>query len=175
MTDLPGASGKMCNWEVVEAVEGAMDVLRHVSKVADIYIATGALDSTAQEIEAAFSRVGLSQFVAGYFCRENLGVEKGTSEFFPAIIDRLGQPASAIAMVGESNESIQGTAYNMHLFVRSLRSHYCTKRRILYAAPDLGVRRIGKSESSRCQIERKTKIESLLSLDPHRELGRQLL
>jgi len=32
MVDFPGVPGKMCNWDVVEAVDGAKEALEHLSK-----------------------------------------------------------------------------------------------------------------------------------------------
>ncbi|MFT5722223.1 MAG: FMN phosphatase YigB (HAD superfamily) [Motiliproteus sp.] len=102
MLDFPDVSGKMCDWEVVEAVEGAVEALAYLSRQAKIYVATGAADSTELEIEKAFARVGLSRFISGYFCRANLGISKGNPEFFPTIINRLGVSADRVAMVGDS-------------------------------------------------------------------------
>ena len=68
----------------------------------NIYIATGAADSTAQEIKSAFDRVELSQYISGYFCKENIGLEKGTAVFLNAIISTLAIPVSNITMVGDS-------------------------------------------------------------------------
>ena len=102
MVDFPGSPGKMCDWEVVETVDGAREALEHLSRKAEIYIATGAAESTATEIKKALARVGLDNFVTGYFCKANLGVNKGSPGFFPAIVNQLGQPVSCIAMVGDS-------------------------------------------------------------------------
>ena len=102
MIDFPGVPGKMCNWDVVEMVEGAKEVLSYLSKSAEIYIATGAAESTELEIQQAFDRVGLSQFITGYFCRSNTGQVKGTPQFLEHILEKLGKPASSVAMVGDS-------------------------------------------------------------------------
>jgi putative hydrolase of the HAD superfamily len=71
MVDFPSVPGKMCDWEVVEAVNGAKEVLEALSKHSQIYVATGAADSTELEIKRAFERVGLNQFISGYFCKAN--------------------------------------------------------------------------------------------------------
>ena len=102
MIDFPGIPGKMCDWDVVEAVDGAREVLEHLSHYAQIYIATGAAESTELDIQQAFERVGLSQFLSGYFCKANLGASKGSPEFLPAILAKLAKPVSCIAMVGDS-------------------------------------------------------------------------
>jgi len=102
MVDFPGVPGKMCDWEVVEAIDGAKNTLEFLSKTAKIYIATGASESTEPEIQSAFERVGLDQFITGYFCKANLHVSKGFPGFLEAIVARLGKPVSCIAMVGDS-------------------------------------------------------------------------
>jgi len=102
MVDFPGVPGKMCDWEVVEAIDGAKETLECLSQTAEIYIATGAAESTEIEIKRAFERVGLDQFITGYFCKANLCVSKGSPGFFEEIIARLGKPVSCIAMVGDS-------------------------------------------------------------------------
>ena len=102
MVDFPGVCGKMCGWDVVEAVDGAHEVLKDLSQHTRVYIATGAADSSEADIEKAFERVGLSQYITGYFCQANIGAAKGTPEFLPAIVDRLGVPKEHIVMVGDS-------------------------------------------------------------------------
>jgi phosphoglycolate phosphatase-like HAD superfamily hydrolase len=81
MVDFPDVIGKMCDWEVVKAVSGAKEALEVLSKHSQIYVATGAADSTELEIKLAFERVGLSQFISGSFCKANLGLSKGSPEF----------------------------------------------------------------------------------------------
>ena len=102
MVDFPGVTGKMCDWEIVEAVTGAKETLEELSKQSKIYIATGAADSTELEIQQAFERVGLSQYITGYFCKANLGLSKGSPEFLESILDKLKVPSSSVAMVGDN-------------------------------------------------------------------------
>jgi putative hydrolase of the HAD superfamily len=102
MVDFPGVTGKMCDWEIVEAVTGAKETLEELSKQSQIYIATGAADSTEVEIQRAFERVGLNQFISGYFCKANLGLSKGSPEFLESILDKLKVPSSSVAMVGDN-------------------------------------------------------------------------
>ncbi len=99
--DFPEVSGKMCNWQVVEAVSGAKEALENLSKTSKIYIATGAADSTEVEIQMAFERVGLNQYISGYFCKENVGISKGSTKFLESIINKLTVPLSSIVMVGD--------------------------------------------------------------------------
>ncbi|MGR6831358.1 HAD family hydrolase [Aliivibrio wodanis] len=105
MVDFPNTQGKMCDWETVQAVDGASKMLASLSQKGHLlYVATGADDSSVQDIELAFERVGLSQFISGYFCKSNLGLSKGSSEFYQRIADRLGVEPSQLTMVGDSLE-----------------------------------------------------------------------
>jgi len=104
MVDFPSVTGKMCDWEVVEAVNGAKEALDALSKHSQIYVATGAADSTELEIKRAFERVGLNQFISGYFCKANLGLSKGTPEFLNSILEKLKIPSENVAMVGDNFE-----------------------------------------------------------------------
>ncbi len=104
MVDYPDEAGKMCDWETVKAVEGALKALQHISKNAEVYIATAAALSTEAEIKAAFARVGLDVYITGYFCKANLGEVKGTPAFLPAILKKLKKEANQITMVGDTFE-----------------------------------------------------------------------
>jgi len=102
MVDLPGLPGKMCDWETVDAVEGAEEALKYLSRKSKIYIATGAAQSTEADIEVAFSRVGLNMYISGYFCKSNLGIKKGSPEFLSKILQKLGKEPSQVTMVGDN-------------------------------------------------------------------------
>ena len=102
MVDFPGIPGKMGDWKTIEAVEGAEEALKFISKKAQVYIATGAAESTEVEIKNAFNRVGLDKYIAGYFCKSNLGIEKGTTDFLSSILAKLGKEPNQVTMVGDS-------------------------------------------------------------------------
>ena len=78
------------------------EALQHLSKSSKIYIATGAKESTENEIRFAFERVGLAQYISGYFCRASLGVEKGSPAFFLQILKQLNKHPDEVTMVGNS-------------------------------------------------------------------------
>lgn len=104
MVNFPDQSGKMCDWPVVEPIDGALETLEYLSKHHRVYVATNAADSSEQDIQRAFSRVGLDKFISGYFCKSNLGVDKMSLDFFPAILARLNVPSSRVTMVGDTLE-----------------------------------------------------------------------
>lgn len=104
MVDFPDQTGKMCHWVNVQAVEGALETLDKLSKIHTIYVATNAADSSERDIKLAFERVGLAQFITGYFCKSNLGVGKGSPKFFERIMEALSLDCQAFVMVGDSYE-----------------------------------------------------------------------
>lgn len=104
MVNFPDQSGKMCDWPTVEPIDGALETLEYLSQYHQVYIATNAADSSEQDIQQAFSRVGLDKFISGYFCKANLGIDKASPDFFPTIISRLNVPASSVTMVGDTLE-----------------------------------------------------------------------
>ena len=104
MTDFPDAQGKMCDWEIVQEVSGAQALLAELSKHHNIYIATNAADSSKTEIIRAFERVGLSQYIDGYFCKANIGLSKYEQGFYPAIILQLVIKPQEITMIGDTLE-----------------------------------------------------------------------
>ena len=104
MIDFPDAQGKMCDWETVQEVSGAKALLSQLSKHHNMYIATNAADSSKDDIISAFERVGLSQYIDGYFCKASIGLSKYDSGFYPAIIAKLGVKPQDITMVGDTLE-----------------------------------------------------------------------
>ncbi|GAL25960.1 acetyltransferase [Vibrio variabilis] len=104
MFDDPSQQGKMCDWTEVRAVEGAVDLLKGLSALCPVYVATNAQDSTEKDIHKAFERVGLAQYLSGYFCYSNLGVTKDDAEFFPTIASRLNVSPERLVMTGDQTQ-----------------------------------------------------------------------
>lgn len=102
MVDFTEQPGKMCDWPEVRAVDGALATLAQLSRQHAIYIATNAADSAEADIHAAFSRVGLAPFIRGYFCKANLGIGKGSPEFFERLAAALAVPTGQLLMVGDN-------------------------------------------------------------------------
>lgn len=105
MVDFPGVPGRMCDWERVEAVEGAHGTLRVLSAQAKMYIATSAAESRPEEIENAFKRVELAEYISGYFCRYNTGFSKPDVRFYQSILSQLDSRPQKTVMVGDSIEN----------------------------------------------------------------------
>ncbi|QSX34485.1 HAD family hydrolase [Shewanella avicenniae] len=102
MVDFVEQQGKMCDWPTVALVDGALDVLKQLAEHHPIYVATNAADSVEADIQLAFERVGLAPYIAGYFCKANLGIGKGTPAFFHKILNTLNVEPEAVIMVGDS-------------------------------------------------------------------------
>ncbi|MBW3694728.1 HAD family hydrolase [Vibrio sp. T187] len=101
MVDFPEKSGKMCDWDYVEVMPNARETLQTLSQSHQVYVATSAADSTEAEIRTAFERVGLNEFIDGYFCVANLGIPKNCPEFYQAILRELDVDISKVVMVGD--------------------------------------------------------------------------
>ncbi len=104
MVDTPGIKGKMCDWEHVEATRFAKETLKKISLISNIYVATAAAESTPEDIEKAFKRVGLNKYITGYFCKQNTGFTKPSPEFYKAIVKSLSVNCNRITMVGDNLE-----------------------------------------------------------------------
>ncbi|WP_417594877.1 HAD family hydrolase [Oceanospirillum sp.] len=102
MVDFPEMTGKMKDWPKVQMMPEADRVLAELSQSARLFVATGAADSAESDIRAAFERVGLCTYIEGYFCQNNLGIGKGTPDFYRAIIKQLGVTPDQCTMVGDN-------------------------------------------------------------------------
>ena len=105
MVDTPNQTGKMRFWDQVQAVSGAKQTLALLSQEHRIFVATNAVDSSVEDVKIAFDRVELSNYIEGYFCKDNLGVGKGSSHFFQAILQTLSVDATQVTMIGDSLEN----------------------------------------------------------------------
>lgn len=102
MVDNPNLPGKMCDWGSVEAVAGARQTLAHLADKHTLYVASGAQDSSAEDIQKALQRVEMAQYIRGYFCPASIGIAKGEPEFLPEIMRCLAKPATQLCMIGDS-------------------------------------------------------------------------
>ena len=104
MVDFPHAQGKMCDWEHVETVPQAKETLAQLTQDHQVFIATSASDSVMEDVQKAFQRVGLDQYLSGYFCFANLGIAKNQPDFYLAVAKQLGVEPSQLTMVGDLPE-----------------------------------------------------------------------
>ena len=83
---------------------GAAEALASLCRVARLYVASGATESTAEDIRMALGRVGLDRYVSGCFCRQNTGFQKPDPQFYRAVLRILGARPEHVTMVGDSLE-----------------------------------------------------------------------
>lgn len=102
--DDPTQHGKMLHWPTILAMPGAKETLKHLCASHAIYVATNAQDSNESEILQAFQRVELDQYISGYFCKANLGIDKNDSTYYSRIADKLNVRCNQLVMVGDTLE-----------------------------------------------------------------------
>lgn len=102
MEDLPGMEGKMCDWPRIEVIDGAAETLAELSKTHDIYVASGAQESTAEDIQQVFQRANLDDYICDYFCPNKLGLRKGSPAFLLRVLMAIKRPPLYVTVVGDS-------------------------------------------------------------------------
>lgn len=103
MVDFKDKPGPMKDWDFVQEVSGASELLSDLSVMSKLYVATGA-NCSPENIEAALSRVHLSQYIEGYFCPSIIGCGKPSIDFYSGIASRLGVTENKVTMIGDSLE-----------------------------------------------------------------------
>jgi len=103
MTDfnLPGA---MCDWDTVEAIDGAVDVCRDLSQRFLLVIATNGSVSGAGEVKKALARVGLDTFFKKIYAQKDIGFGKPDKRLFDHIMKDLNAMPEECVMIGDNIE-----------------------------------------------------------------------
>lgn len=104
MVDFPSEKGPMYAWPEVQAVPGAEDLLRELSRFSDCFIATNAKDSSEADIRRALARVRMDRYISDIFCYMNTGVEKPDKAFFLKIYSKLKADKKQTVLIGDSLE-----------------------------------------------------------------------
>jgi putative hydrolase of the HAD superfamily len=102
MVDDPRMDTPMCQWPMVEIVDGAEEVLRALHARRTIVMATGAAQSGEADIRAALQRVNLAHFFDRIFCFKNTGLRKPSVEFYRYILEALQTSPADVLMVGDN-------------------------------------------------------------------------
>jgi len=105
-----GLPGPMVEWPTVEMVPGAGEALALLEDRTLCYVASGAASSNGALALAALERVGLAHWFSGAFTAKELGAPKTDPAFYRALLQRIGLPAEACVMVGDSYEADVTTA-----------------------------------------------------------------
>lgn len=104
MADLPGQSGPMCDWPVVQLMPNALEALEQLSKSATCHLATNARDSQPEQIRAALQRVGLDTYISRIYCLNSVEHPKPSPSFFEFIQQDLQCESAELVMVGDDLE-----------------------------------------------------------------------
>ena len=105
MRNLPGYSGPMVHWPVVEIVPGAEQALSALQPAYKLALATNAQDSGTELVRAALHRVGLEGYFDFVLTARDLGADKPDPRFFQALLQRLGSAADKTVMVGDDYQT----------------------------------------------------------------------
>jgi predicted HAD superfamily phosphohydrolase YqeG len=110
MRVFPQFHGAMVNWPKVEPMPGIVDACSSLSRQYQLYIATNAADSNAQEISRALSRIGVDSYFSHNFTSGELGCTKPSTAYYEQILSNLGLSSDKVIMVGDDlNADILGS------------------------------------------------------------------
>ncbi|MFZ4855586.1 MAG: HAD family hydrolase [Desulfuromonadaceae bacterium] len=104
MKDDPTLKTPMYKWPIVEAVDGAEEVLRTLHPQRTIVMATSAAQSDEADIRRALERVKLNSYFDHIFCFKNSRFRKPSEDFYRHIVKSLKVEPSDILMVGDNFE-----------------------------------------------------------------------
>lgn len=105
MRDFPNETGKMCEWQKVEAMPNAEKALKELSQLTNCYIATNAIDSNKEDIIKALKRVNLHCYFKGIFCYKEIGHLKPSKEYFETIKKKINVNSEDLIIVGDNLDS----------------------------------------------------------------------
>ncbi|MHB8133283.1 MAG: HAD-IA family hydrolase [Anaerolineaceae bacterium] len=97
----PQYSGKMKNWPELIAVPDAQQILKELSNHFQIFVASNAEDSNAQDVSEAMLRVGLNDYIQQYFTVNELGTKKPDLSFYKNLCAELQKSPEEIIMIGD--------------------------------------------------------------------------
>ncbi len=101
MRVFPEYQGAMVDWPQVAAVDGAAEALRPLSGRFRLYVATNAVDSSADQVKAALDRAGLGDFFEQVFTMHELGSRKPHPDFFTNLAAKIGERPADCVMIGD--------------------------------------------------------------------------
>ena len=109
-------SGKMINWPELEIVSGADHILKTLSQVFEIVIASNAEDSDAMDVKKAMQRVGLSSYIHQYFTVNELKAKKPDPLFYKNLMSALNKSADQLIMIGDDYQKdiLSAVSVGMH-------------------------------------------------------------
>ncbi len=99
-----GLEGPMSQWEKVDWIPGAEELLQKLQGAYKCVIATSADHSDTQEMKAALARVRADQYFQSFYSQKELGVKKPDPRFFSTIAKLEGQSPENCLMIGNLYE-----------------------------------------------------------------------
>lgn len=101
MVDDGQFTGKMMDWPVVQAIEGAYDTLKMLSSEYQLVLASNAEDSSTLDISRALGLVNLDSFFHQIFTCNELSAKKPNLIFYQNLVEKMNQPVEKVVMVGD--------------------------------------------------------------------------
>jgi putative hydrolase of the HAD superfamily len=116
MRDFPAYPGPMAYWPEVEAVAGIETALQQLRKDFICCLASNAVDSDADLVGLALSRVNLRQYFQYLFTSRELGFKKPDPAFYRELLRMMNlQPEDCIAVGNDYEKDIlQAKLIGMH-------------------------------------------------------------
>ncbi len=96
--------GPMCEWEHVEAVDGAAEVCNMLSKNTILAVVTNGSESGAEEVQKALARVGFESYITRIFAQKDIGMGKPDPALFAHVLYELHMRPQDCVMVGDNLE-----------------------------------------------------------------------
>jgi len=96
--------GPMAEWDKVDWIPGAEEVLKVLSEKYKCIIATSADHSGTDEMIAALKLVGADKYFHHFFSSQQLGFKKPDPRFFSSITKNLSVVAAECVMIGNFYE-----------------------------------------------------------------------
>lgn len=116
MRDDPAQPGPMADWEHVEAIPGAQEILQQLSCSYTLAVATNAGASDTALMRKALRRIDVEKYFAWFTSSKDLGVEKPDPVFFQKIVSHFNlKPSECIHIGNVYSKDISG-AYQAGLF-----------------------------------------------------------
>jgi predicted HAD superfamily phosphohydrolase YqeG len=94
-------TGKMMDWPVVQAIDGAYDTLKMLSSEYQLVLASNAEDSSTLDISRALGLVNLDYYFHQIFTPNELSAKKPDPLFFQNMVEKIHRPIEEIVMIGD--------------------------------------------------------------------------
>ena len=111
MRDYPDLPGPMYQWEHVECLSGAPELLEYLYIRYKLCVATNAGVSDTEAMRRALRRVDIERYFSAFFSSKDLGVAKPDPQFFLRICSEMAvEPRHALMIGNDYDKDICGAA-----------------------------------------------------------------